>query len=70
MNRRCVSCSLRYTPFFWRRSDEEEVDDELREHIEMLVRRLEREGQSRRRRLTSRSVTLVISLACGSSAAR
>jgi predicted permease len=31
---------------FWRPSVDEEVDDELREHIEMLVRRLEREGLS------------------------
>ena len=31
---------------FWRRSVDEEVDDELREHLEMLVRRLEREGHS------------------------
>ena len=31
---------------FWRRSVDEEVDDELTEHIAMLVRRLEREGLS------------------------
>src|SRR5262245_19278136 len=31
---------------FWRRSVDEEVDDELTEHVEMLVRRLEREGLS------------------------
>ena len=31
---------------FWRRPVDEEVDDELREHVEMLVRRLEREGLS------------------------
>jgi predicted permease len=31
---------------FWRRPLDEEVDDELQEHIEMLVRRLEHEGLS------------------------
>ncbi|HZI30174.1 MAG TPA: ABC transporter permease [Gemmatimonadaceae bacterium] len=31
---------------FWRRSVDDEVDDELTEHIEMLVRRLELEGLS------------------------
>jgi putative ABC transport system permease protein len=31
---------------FWRRPLDEEVDDELTQHIEMLVRRLEREGMS------------------------
>ena len=31
---------------FWRRSVDEEVDDELREHVEQLVRRLEHEGLS------------------------
>ena len=31
---------------FWRRSIDDEVDDELQEHVAMLVRRLEREGLS------------------------
>jgi putative ABC transport system permease protein len=31
---------------FWRRAVNDEVDDELQEHVEMLVRRLEREGLS------------------------
>ena len=31
---------------FWRRSVDDEVEDELTEHIQMLVRRLEREGLS------------------------
>lgn len=31
---------------FWRRSVDDEVDDELKEHIEMLVRRLQHEGLS------------------------
>src|SRR5688572_33204072 len=31
---------------YWRRPVDEEVEDELTEHIEMLVRRLEREGLS------------------------
>jgi predicted permease len=31
---------------FWRRSVDDEVDDELEEHVSMLVRRLEREGLS------------------------
>jgi predicted permease len=34
------------TRLFWRRSVDDEVDDELTEHIEMLVRRLELEGLS------------------------
>ena len=31
---------------FWRRAVDDEVDDELKEHVAMLVRRLEREGLS------------------------
>src|SRR5688572_4575220 len=34
------------TRVFWRRPIDEEVDDELREHIDMLVRRLQRDGLS------------------------
>ena len=31
---------------FWKRPVDDEVDDEIAEHIEMLVRRLERNGMS------------------------
>jgi hypothetical protein len=42
----CDSCCAPAARLFWRRSVDEEVDDELREHVEQLVRRLEHEGLS------------------------